>query len=144
MLIKGAPMDLLYTAVATARGGREGEVVSDDGVLDLLLAHPKELGGPGGDTTNPEQLFAAGYSACFHSALKRVAGAEKLDVTGSSITAHVGLGIDGAVFGLAVTLVGQFPTLDEAAGHALMEKAHQVCPYSRATRGNIEVTLQVG
>lgn len=136
-------MDLLYTAVATARGGREGEVVSDDGVLDLLLALPKELGGPGGDQTNPEQLFAAGYSACFHSALKRVAGSEKVDVTGSSITAHVSLGIDGAVFGLAVTLQGAFPTLDAAAGHELMEKAHQVCPYSRATRGNIEVTLTV-
>ena len=136
-------MDVLYTAVATARGGREGEVVSDDGVLDLLLAHPKEVGGPGGDTTNPEQLFAAGYSACFHSALKRVAAGEKVDVEGSSITAHVGLGIDGKVFGLVVTLAGQFPTLDRAVGQDLMEKAHQVCPYSRATRGNIEVTLEV-
>lgn len=137
-------MDLLYTAVATARGGREGEVVSDDGVLDLLLAMPKELGGPGGDRTNPEQLFAAGYSACFHSALKRVASGEKLDVTGSSITAHIGLGIDGTAFGLAVTLVGEFPALSAAQGQELMEKAHQVCPYSRATRGNIEVTLSVG
>jgi Ohr subfamily peroxiredoxin len=136
-------MDLIYTAVATARGGREGEVVSEDGVLDLLLAHPKELGGPGGDTTNPEQLFAAGYSACFHSALKRVAGKAKLDVTGSSITARVGLGVDGHVFGLAVTLIGVIPTLDEDAAFALMEQAHQVCPYSRATRGNIEVHLQV-
>src|SRR4051794_977943 len=108
-----------------------------------MLALPKELGGPGGDFTNPEQLFAAGYSACFHSALKRVAGLDKVDVTGSSITAHVGLGIDGQVFGLAVTLEGRFPTLDEAAGRELMEKAHQVCPYSRATRGNIEVTLTV-
>jgi Ohr subfamily peroxiredoxin len=86
-------VDVLYTAVATARGGREGEVVSDDGVLDLMLARPKELGGPGGDFTNPEQLFAAGYSACFHSALMRVAGQDKVDVEGSSITAHVGLGI---------------------------------------------------
>lgn len=136
-------MDLLYTAVATARGGRKGEVVSDDGVLDLMLTPPKELGGPGGDATNPEQLFAAGYSACFHSALQRVASGEKVDVTGSSITAHVGLGVDGTNFGLAVTLVGQFPTLDTASGQELMEKAHQVCPYSRATRGNIEVTLRV-
>ncbi|MCW2672246.1 MAG: organic hydroperoxide resistance protein [Frankiales bacterium] len=136
-------VDVLYTAVATARGGREGEVVSDDGVLDVMLALPKELGGPGGDFTNPEQLFAAGYSACFHSALKRVAGIAKLDVDGSSITAHVGLGIDGQVFGLVVTLEGRFPTLDEAAGLDLMEKAHQVCPYSRATRGNVEVTLTV-
>jgi Ohr subfamily peroxiredoxin len=137
-------VDVLYTAVATARGGREGEVVSDDGVLDLLLALPVALGGKEGDHTNPEQLFAAGYSACFHSALKRVAGGEKVDVEGSSITAHIGLGIDGTAFGLVVTLVGRFPTLDAAAGHELMEKAHQVCPYSRATRGNIEVTLEVG
>jgi Ohr subfamily peroxiredoxin len=136
-------VDILYTATATARGGREGEVVSDDGVLDLLLAHPKELGGPGGDKTNPEQLFAAGYSACFHSALKRVAGNEKLDVAESSITAKVSLGVDGKVFGLAVTLIGRFPALDEAEGRKLMELAHQVCPYSRATMGNIEVTLEV-
>ncbi len=136
-------MDLLYTAVATARGGREGEVVSDDGVLDLLLAHPKVLGGPGGDATNPEQLLAAGWSACFHSALKRLAKQDKVDVTGSSITAHVSLGIDGQLFGLAVTIAGAFPTLDPATSQALMEKAHQVCPISRATRGNIEVTLQV-
>ena len=137
-------MDIIYTAVATARGGREGEVVSDDGVLDLMLAHPKELGGPGGDTTNPEQLFAAGYSACFHSAVKRLAGKEKLDVTGSSITARVGLGVDGHAFGLAVTLIGLFPTLDEDSAAELMEKAHQVCPYSRATSGNVEVHLTVG
>lgn len=136
-------MDVIYTATATARGGREGEVVSDDGAIDLMLAHPKELGGPGGDTTNPEQLFAAGYAACFHSALKRIAGKEKVDVEGSSITAEVGLGIDGQAFGLVVTLVGAFPTLDEAAGAELMEKAHQVCPYSRGTRGNVEVTLKV-
>src|SRR5438270_5030070 len=104
-------VDILYTAEATARGGREGEVVSDDGVLDLSLTLPKELGGPGGDHTNPEQLFAAGYAACFHSALKRVAGQQKVDVTGSSITAQVGLGVDGEAFGLAVTLVEAFPTL---------------------------------
>ena len=136
-------VDILYTARATARGGREGEVVSDDGVLDLLLAHPKELGGPGGDKTNPEQLFAAGYAACFHSALKRVAGHEKLDVAESTITAEVSLGIDGKAFGLAVTLVGQFPALETEQGKDLMEKAHQVCPYSRATRDNIEVNLVV-
>jgi Ohr subfamily peroxiredoxin len=136
-------VDVLYTAEATARGGREGEVVSDDGVLDLSLTMPKELGGPGGDHTNPEQLFAAGYAACFHSALKRVAGKDKLDVAESSITARVSLGIDGQAFGLAVTLVGRFPALDEAVGHQLMEAAHQVCPYSRATRGNVEVHLEV-
>ena len=136
-------VDILYTARATARGGREGEVVSDDGVLDLLLAHPKELGGPGGDKTNPEQLFAAGYAACFHSALKRVAHNEKLDVSESTITAQVSLGIDGKAFGLAVTLVGQFPALEAEQGKELMEKAHRVCPYSRATRDNIEVNLEV-
>jgi Ohr subfamily peroxiredoxin len=136
-------VDILYTARATARGGREGEVVSDDGVLDLLLAHPKELGGPGGDKTNPEQLFAAGYAACFHSALKRLAGKDKLDVSESSITANVSLGIDGKAFGLVVELVGRFPALDDTQGQELMEKAHTVCPYSRATMGNIEVTLTV-
>jgi len=134
---------VLYTAQATARGGREGEVVSDDGVLDLQLVLPKELGGPGGDATNPEQLFAAGYAACFHSALKRVAGQDKIDVAGSSITARIGLGLQGSAFGLAVTLVGAFPTLDEATGRELMDKAHLVCPYSNATRGNVEVQLQL-
>ena len=134
-------MDVLYTTQATARGGREGEVVSDDGVLDLQIVLPKELGGPGGDATNPEQLFAAGYAACFHSALKRVAGQDKIDVAGSSITARIGLGLQGSAFGLAVTLVGAFPTLDEATGRELMDKAHQVCPYSNATRGNVEVQL---
>jgi Ohr subfamily peroxiredoxin len=136
-------MDIVYTAVATARGGREGEVVSDDGVLDLMLHTPVSLGGPEGEYTNPEQLFAAGYAGCFHSALMRVARRDKVDVTGSSITAHVGLGVDGPGFGLEVRLVGSFPTIDTAAGQELMEKAHQVCPYSRATRGNIEVTLEV-
>ena len=136
-------MDVLYTARATARGGREGEVVSDDGVLDLRLERPTELGGPGGDHTNPEQLFAAGYAACFHSALKRVAGQQEIDVTGSEITAHVGLGIEGKAFEITATLVGRFPTLDADAGRELMEAAHQVCPYSRATRGNIDVTLEL-
>ncbi len=136
-------VDVLYTARATARGGREGEVVSDDGVLDLELALPTELGGPGGERTNPEQLFAAGYAACFHSALKRVAGKQQLDVEGSSIDAQVGLGLDDTGFGLAVTLVGRFPSLDDEAGRRLMDDAHEVCPYSRATRGNVEVALEV-
>ena len=135
--------NVLYTAAATALGGREGEVVSDDGVLDLALALPKEMGGPGGDKTNPEQLFAAGYSACFHSALRRVAGTQQLDVTGSSITAHVSLAKDGPDFNLEVTLVGHLPTLDQEAGEQLMAAAHEVCPYSRGTRGNVPVTLQV-
>ena len=136
-------MDVLYTAVATARGGREGEVVSDDGVLDLTLTLPKELGGPGGDHTNPEQLFAAGYAACFHSALKRTAGQDGVDVEGSTITAHVGLALDGPAFALAVTLSGTFPTLDDEAAKAAMHRAHEVCPYSNATRGNVDVQLEV-
>ena len=137
-------MDVLYTARATARGGRTGEVVSDDGVLDLELAYPKELGGPeGNDKTNPEQLFAAGYSACFLNALKRVAREQGLDVEGAEMTAEVGLGMAGTLFGLTVNLIGRLPTLDAAQGAALMEAAHHVCPYSNATRGNIEVTLSV-
>lgn len=139
------PMDILYTAVATARGGREGEVVSDDGVLDLELAYPKELGGPADSgKTNPEQLFAAGYAACFLNALKRVAGAQKLDVEDAEMISRVGLGTVADGFEIAVTLVGSFPTLDAATAEKLMHDAHQVCPYSRATRGNVEVTLQVG
>lgn len=133
----------VYTAGATARGGREGEVVSDDGVLDLLLAVPKEMGGPGGDASNPEQLFAAGYAACFHSALKMIAGKVKVDVTGSAITARVTLGADEGGLGLAVSLVGEIPTLSPEQGRELMEQAHQVCPYSRATRGNVEVELSL-
>ena len=136
-------MDPLYTAVATARGGREGEVVSDDGVLDLTLAPPTELGGPGGDRTNPEQLFAAGYAACFHSALRLVAKKQGLDIEPSEITAKVSLGKEGEAFGLAVTLMGALPTLDPPDGEKLMHEAHQVCPYSRATRGNIDVTLEL-
>ncbi len=137
-------MKSLYTAVATARGGREGEVVSDDGVLDLSLAHPKELGCPDSDEhTNPEQLFAAGYAACFHSALKRVAKEQGLDIEPSEITAKVTLGMQDKAFGLAVTLMGALPTLDPAQGDELMAAAHQVCPYSRATRGNIEVVLEL-
>ncbi len=137
-------MDVLYTARATARGGRDGEVVSDDGVLDLELAYPKELGGPeGSDKTNPEQLFAAGYSACFLNALKRVAREQGVDAEGAEMTAEVGLGTVGSVFGLTVNLIGSLPSLDATQGAALMDAAHQVCPYSNATRGNVEVTLSL-
>src|ERR1700712_2512473 len=121
----------VYTAHASAYGdGRNGRVTSSDDVLDLDLAIPKELGGPGGDRTNPEQLFAAGYAACFHSALKRVAGQRKVDVAGSDITARVSLGLDGSAFGLAVTLVGNLPSLDDAGAREIMAAAHEVCPYS--------------
>jgi Ohr subfamily peroxiredoxin len=135
--------DVLYTAVATARGGRQGEVVSDDGILDLMLHTPVSLGGPEGEYTNPEQLFAAGYSACFHSALKLVAAKQKVDVEGSSITAHVNLEAADGGFGISAKLVGSFPTLDAATAMGLMETAHTVCPYSRATKGNIVVELEV-
>jgi Ohr subfamily peroxiredoxin len=137
-------MDILYTATAHATGdGRNGHATSDDGILDLDLRIPQEMGGPGG-ATNPEQLFAAGYAACFHSALKVVAGREKLDVTGTEVSASVGIGMtDAGGFGLAVELDVHAPALDRAVAEDLVAKAHQVCPYSNATRGNIEVTLTV-
>lgn len=137
-------MDALYTAEALSTGaGRNGHVRSTDGRIDLDLATPVEMGGSG-DGANPEQLFAAGYAACFHSALQMVARAEKADVTDSSVGARVGIGKDGEGFGLEVTLEVVLPNVDDATARALMEKAHQVCPYSRATRGNIEVTLELG
>jgi osmotically inducible protein OsmC len=137
-------MDVLYTATAHATGdGRNGHATSDDGILDLDLQVPKSMGGAGG-ATNPEQLFAAGYAACFHSALKVVAGREKADVSGSEVSASVGIGtIAGGGFGLQVELDVSIPALDHDAAMALVEQAHQVCPYSNATRGNIEVTLTV-
>ena len=137
-------MDALYTAVATATGdGRNGHVRSDDGLVDTDVRMPAGLGGPGG-ATNPEQLFAAGYAACFHSAVKVVARREKLDAAGTEITTRVSIGSDGAGgFGLAVELDLHAPNLDKAAAQDLLEKAHQVCPYSNATRGNIDVVLAV-
>ena len=137
-------MDALYTAVATATGdGRNGHVTSDDGLIDTDVRMPAGLGGPGG-ATNPEQLFAAGYAACFHSAVKVVARRDKLDVEGTEITTRVSIGPNGAGgFQLAVELDLHAPNLDEAAAQDLLEKAHQVCPYSNATRGNIEVVLAV-
>jgi len=137
-------MDVLYTATAHATGdGRNGHATSDDGILDLDLRIPKAMGGPGG-ASNPEQLFAAGYAACFHSALKVVAGRQQADVTGSEVSASVGIGMvpDGG-FGLQVELDVSLPALDHDAAMALVEQAHQVCPYSNATRGNIDVTLTV-
>ena len=137
-------MDVLYTAVAHATGdGRNGHARTDDGVVDVDLRIPKELGGPGG-ATNPEQLFAAGYAACFHSALKVVAQRASQSVDGSEVSASVGIGAqpDGG-FGLAVELDVHVPGLDEAAAQQLVEQAHQVCPYSNATRGNIDVVLRV-
>jgi lipoyl-dependent peroxiredoxin len=136
-------MDLLYTAEATARGGREGEVVSEDGALDLMLAYPKEVGGPGGDTTNPEQLLAAAWSSCFHNALRRVAQHQKVEVEGSSVTARVSLLTADKQFKLEATLVGRLPGLDDEAAQALMTRTHEVCPVSRAIGSNIPVRLEV-
>jgi Ohr subfamily peroxiredoxin len=138
-------MAAVYTAIATATGdGRNGHATSSDGVLDFDLAVPKEMGGPGGDKTNPEQLFAAGYAACFHSALKLAAGKQKVSVDGSTVTGEVGIGPNGSGgFGLEVVLRVQFTGIDQATGEALVAVAHQVCPYSNATRGNIDVQLIV-
>ena len=138
-------MQVAYTASATSTGdGRTGHVRSSDGVLDFDLAVPKEMGGPGGAHTNPEQLFAAGYAACFHGALKAVARKEKINLTDTAITVDVGIGDNGqGGFGLTVAIEAEFPSLDPAQAQDLLEKAHQVCPYSNATRGNVEVTLTV-
>lgn len=137
-------MNALYTAHATATGGREGRVVSDDGTIDLPLSMPKGLGGSGAAGTNPEQLFASGYAACFGSALGLVARMQKVQTGPVKITANVtiGKGDDGG-FGLAVELVGHFADLPKEQAEALMQAAHQVCPYSKATRGNIDVKLSV-
>jgi len=132
----------LYQAKATATGGREGTAKSSDGILDVKLTTPKELGGAGGAGTNPEQLFAAGYSACFIGALKFVGGQEKIAVPAdASITGTVGIGTIPGGFGIEVALDISLPGLDRAVAQSLIEKAHQVCPYSNATRGNINVTL---
>jgi osmotically inducible protein OsmC len=137
-------MKVLYTAVASADGGRaEGHVRSSDGNLELPVSAPKELGGDGSGT-NPEQLFAAGYAACFHSAVQIVGRRMKQDVSDSTVTAHVDFGtIGNGAFGLGVHLHVDLPNADADAREAIVEKAHQVCPYSNATRGNIEVELVV-
>ena len=137
-------MQTLYTATATATGdGRNGHTASDDGMLDMDVCVPKSMGGPGG-ATNPEQLFAAGYAACFHSAMKFVAAADKLDVTGTEVSASVSIGtLAAGGFGLAVELDVHAPNLARDVALALVEKAHHVCPYSNATRGNVEVELKV-
>ncbi|MCS0638231.1 organic hydroperoxide resistance protein [Streptomyces sp. LP05-1] len=132
--------DVLYTAVATAENGRDGRVATDDGRLDVVVNPPKEMGGSGAGT-NPEQLFAAGYSACFQGALAVVARQENADITGSTVTAEVGIGKNDEGFGLLVRISAKLPNVDPATARELIEKAHQVCPYSRATRGNITVEL---
>jgi lipoyl-dependent peroxiredoxin len=135
---------VLYTAQATATGGRDGRAVSSDGVLDVQLSTPRELGGAGGAGTNPEQLFAAGYSACFLGALKFVAGKQKVTLPAeTSITGRVGIGAIPTGFGIQAELRISVPGLPREQVQALVEKAHVVCPYSAATRGNIDVSLIV-
>ena len=137
-------MKILYTATAHATGdGRNGHARSEDGILDVDMRVPKEMGGPGG-AANPEMLFAAGYAACFHSALKVVARQEKVGVDGSEVAASVGIGpLDNGGFGLTVELRVSVPDLDRDTAEKLVARAHAVCPYSNATRGNIPVTLTV-
>ncbi len=133
---------VLYRATATATGGRDGHVVSSDGVLDLKLGVPKEMGGAGGALTNPEQLFAAGYSACFLGALKFVAGREHVKVPDdASIQGTVGIGPLPTGFGIEVELRISLPGVPQDRARDLVDKAHVVCPYSNATRGNIDVKL---
>jgi len=140
-------MKTLYTAVATANDeGRDGVTRTDDGALDLQLAMPEAMGGEGGEGTNPEQLFALGYSACFANAMRSVARRDEREqaVEGATVTAHVDIGaIGGGRFGLAVKLVVGVPGLEQADAEELVAKAHERCPYSNATRGNIPVELVV-
>jgi lipoyl-dependent peroxiredoxin len=137
--------EILYTAEATATGGREGHARTSDGRLDVDLDIPTEMGGTGGPGTNPEQLFASGYAACFQSALLRFAFGRKLDLSGSRITARVGIGtLSSGGLGLTAALDLDAPGISRADAVELMERAHEACPYSRATRGNIDVTLTVG
>jgi lipoyl-dependent peroxiredoxin len=133
----------LYTASASAVGGREGRIKTDDGTLDLVLTPPRALGGNGTPGTNPEQLFAAGYSACFGSALVHVARAQKIQTGPLQVTANVAIGPVGAAYGLAVELVIELPEMGRERAEALVRAAHEVCPYSNATRGNIEVSLRL-
>lgn len=136
--------NVAYTAKATATGGREGVAKSDDGRLNVNLSTPKGLGGDDGQGTNPEQLFAAGYAACFIGALKFVAGSEKIALPSDThINSEVSIGAIEGCFGIAVKLAVSLGDMDKTAAQELVNKAHQVCPYSNATRGNIEVELSV-
>jgi len=137
-------MQKLYTTTVHATGdGRNGHVQSDDGLIDTDVRHPKELGGSG-EATNPEQLFAAGYAACFHSALRLVGQREGIDVSGTEVSATVSLGmLPSGGFGIAAELDVAVPSVDRGTAESLVAKAHEVCPYSNATRGNIDVVLTV-
>jgi lipoyl-dependent peroxiredoxin len=141
----GNPTKVLYTATATARGGREGHVHSSDDVLDVDLKIPKEMGGPGGHGTNPEQLFAAGYAACFESAIRHVARDKKMALKEAAVTAHVGIGPrDPIGYAIAVKLEVSLPGIDRAVAQSLIDVAHRdMCPYSHATRGNVDVHISL-
>ena len=135
---------VLYTATATATGGRTGSATSSDGALSVNLSTPRELGGGGGEGTNPEQLFAAGYSACFIGAMKAVGPSLKIKVPDDvSITSEVGIGPITEGFGIQVAMQISLPGLERNTAEALVAAAHKVCPYSNATRGNISVTLTI-
>jgi Ohr subfamily peroxiredoxin len=137
-------MKVIYTAAATATGGRNGHVKSDNGILDLQVRAPKAMGGSSDEYTNPEQLFAAGYAACFDSALNHVIRLQKVKTGETSVTAKVSIGsIANGAFGLAVELAVNISEVSIEEAQQLAERAHQVCPYSNATRNNIEVTLTV-
>lgn len=137
-------MEKLYTATATAEGGREGKVTSSDGVIDLELRVPKELGGPGGHATNPEQLFAAGYAACFDSALKLIIRTKKVQVESTKVTASISIGKNGSGgYELAAKLDVSVNGVEADVAKELVEAAHQFCPYSKAIKGNIEVEVNV-
>jgi Ohr subfamily peroxiredoxin len=137
-------MKILYTTQAVVQGGRAGQGTTSDGRLAVQLSVPKELGGEGGPGTNPEELFAVGYAACFQSGLLAVAQGRNLDASGSTITAQVGIGPTGhGGFGLAVALDLHAPNLSRVDAEDLMSRAHELCPYSNATRGNIDVKLRV-
>lgn len=137
-------MEKLYTAKATATGGRNGHVRSEDGALDAEVRPPKSMGGPEGNYLNPETMFAAGYAACFDSALNLVIRGEKVQAGTTSVTAEVSIGkLDQGGYGLSVVLVVEIPGVDRSQAQDLANKAHQVCPYSNATRGNIDVHLSV-
>ncbi len=138
-------IDVKYTTQATANGGRDGRARTADGALDVKLTTPKELGGAGGEGNNPEQLFAAGYAACFLGALKFVALQEKVRIPNeANVTAKVGIGPrDAGGFGITADLTISLPGVEPAQAEALVNKAHQVCPYSNATRGNVNVGLTI-
>lgn len=137
-------MKTLYTTKVTAKGGRNGHVKSDNGILDLEVKMPKALGGTNDDFTNPEMLFAAGYAACFDSALNRIISLSKTKTGETSVTAEVSIGqLENGGFGLAVQLDVNIPEVSVEEAQSLTEKAHEICPYSNATRNNIEVKLSV-